>query len=180
VRGLGRGRRTRRSLARGGTGVAGLLNARVGDWPGVRITPMFGRWGYFVGTRLFACFPLRAKDADLWVRLLDVAEDGTAFNVMSPGLDVQRASYRDADGGRQLLTPDQVYEIKLTHLITSNLFKKGHRIRVQISGSFFPNFSRNLQTGESEATASRAQKATLRIYHDPEHPSAAVLPIAGR
>jgi hypothetical protein len=35
----------------------------------VKITPMFGRWGYFVGPRLFACFPLRAKDTDLWVRL---------------------------------------------------------------------------------------------------------------
>ena len=35
----------------------------------MRITPMFGRWGYFVGKRLFACFPLRAKDTDLWIRL---------------------------------------------------------------------------------------------------------------
>jgi predicted DNA-binding protein (MmcQ/YjbR family) len=41
----------------------------VGSWPRVRITPMFGRWGYFVGPRLFACFPLRAKDSDLWIRL---------------------------------------------------------------------------------------------------------------
>jgi len=41
----------------------------LGSWPGVRITPMFGRWGYFVGPRLFACFPLRAKDTDLWIRL---------------------------------------------------------------------------------------------------------------
>lgn len=30
---------------------------------------MFGRWGYFVGPRLFACFPLRVKDRDLWLRL---------------------------------------------------------------------------------------------------------------
>ena len=41
----------------------------LGSWPRVRITPMFGRWGYFVGPRLFACFPLRAKDTDLWIRL---------------------------------------------------------------------------------------------------------------
>ena len=41
----------------------------MGAWPGVKITPMFGRWGYFVGPRLFACYPLRAKDTDLWVRL---------------------------------------------------------------------------------------------------------------
>ena len=35
----------------------------------MKITPMFGRWSYFVGPRLFGCFPLRAKDADLWIRL---------------------------------------------------------------------------------------------------------------
>jgi Family of unknown function (DUF5519) len=69
VRGLGKGRRTRRMLARGGSGVAGLLNRAVGRWPGVRIAPMFGRWGYFVGPHLFACFPLRPGDADLWIRL---------------------------------------------------------------------------------------------------------------
>src|SRR5947199_60497 len=69
VRGLGAGRRTRRTLARGGSGIAAELNLRLGAWPGVKITPMFGRWGYFVGPRLFACFPLRAKDTDLWIRL---------------------------------------------------------------------------------------------------------------
>jgi hypothetical protein len=35
----------------------------------VKITPMFGRWSYFVGPRLFGCFPLREKDRDLWIRL---------------------------------------------------------------------------------------------------------------
>jgi luciferase-like monooxygenase len=69
VRGLGAGRRTRRSLEKGGTGTAGALNEILGAWPRVKITPMFGRWGYFVGPRLFACFPLRVKDTDLWIRL---------------------------------------------------------------------------------------------------------------
>lgn len=69
VRGLGRGRTTRRALARGGAGVAQQLNDVLGGWTGVRVTPMFGRWGYFAGGRLFACFPLRAKEHDLWVRL---------------------------------------------------------------------------------------------------------------
>lgn len=63
------GRKTRRTLARGGTGAARRLNEALGGWEGVRITPMFGRWGYFVGERLFACFPLREKERDLWVRL---------------------------------------------------------------------------------------------------------------
>ena len=50
-------------------GPARALNATLGGWDGVRITPMFGRWGYFVGDRLFACFPLRDKDHDLWIHL---------------------------------------------------------------------------------------------------------------
>lgn len=69
VRGIGPGRKTRRTLERGGTGPAGELNSQLGSWPRVKITPMFGRWGYFVGPQLFACFPLRAKDTDLWIRL---------------------------------------------------------------------------------------------------------------
>jgi hypothetical protein len=69
VRGLGKGRKSRRALERGGVGPAARLNRSLGAWRGVRITPMFGRWGYFAGARLFACFPLRDKDADLWIRL---------------------------------------------------------------------------------------------------------------
>jgi hypothetical protein len=66
---MGAGRKTRRSLDRGGTGTAAELNEAVSGWSRVRITPMFGRWGYFVGPRMFACFPLRPQDTDLWIRL---------------------------------------------------------------------------------------------------------------
>src|SRR5262249_9692638 len=68
-RGTGRARRDRRTMRRGGEGVAADLNRVVGGWFGVRITPMFGRFGYFVGERLFACYPIRPRDHDLWVRL---------------------------------------------------------------------------------------------------------------
>ena len=64
-RGMGKGRKTRRALERGGAGPAKRLNETVGGWAGVRITPMFGRWGYFVGETLFGCFPLREKERDL-------------------------------------------------------------------------------------------------------------------
>ena len=56
-------------LARGGIGLAQRLNEALGQWTGVRITPMFGRWGYFAGDDLFACFPVRERDHDLWLRL---------------------------------------------------------------------------------------------------------------
>ncbi|MBZ5614983.1 MAG: CocE/NonD family hydrolase [Acidobacteriia bacterium] len=117
------------------------------------------------------------RDLDLWVRLEDVSPDGKAFNLMSPGLDVLRASYRDLARGRQWLESGKVYELDLNNLITSNVFWKGHRVRVQISGSFYPNFSRNLQTGKSEVESAEMKKAQIRVYHDPEHPSQILLPV---
>ena len=123
--------------------------------------------------------PIRARihlscdcyDTDLWVRLLDVAPNGAAYNLMSPGLDVIRASYRDLEKGRQLLTPGQVYQITLDRLVTSNVFRAEHRVRIQISATFFPNFSRNLHTGDLETVSARRQKAVIRIHHDRERPS---------
>ena len=120
------------------------------------------------------------RDSDLFVRLLDVSPDGTAFNLMSPGLDAQRASYRDMKRGRQLLEPGRIYELRLGNLITSNVFQKRHRIRVQISTTFFPNFSRNLHTGESEAVSARMKKANISIYTDRTHLSRIVLPVVPR
>ena len=117
------------------------------------------------------------RDTDIWARLQDVAPDGTAFNLMSPGIDVLRASYRDLAKGRQLLTPGEIYELTLEHLVTSNVFKRGHRVRLQISASFFPNFSRNLHTGDLETVSSRRQRATIRVHHDRSRASHLVLPV---
>ena len=119
-------------------------------------------------------------DFDLWVRVLDVWPDGRAFNLMSPGLDVLRASYRNGSLKPDLLTLGTIYELKLNRLLTSNVFKAGHKIRVQISGAFAPHFSRNLQTGESETAFSGTQVGHIRIYQDAEHPSAITLPIIPR
>jgi len=87
MRGAGRGRQTRRTLARGGAGVAEQLNDALGGWPRVKITPMFGRWGYFVGGTLFACFPLRPKDHDLWILL---SFDDQARALRTPGITPHR------------------------------------------------------------------------------------------
>jgi putative CocE/NonD family hydrolase len=121
-----------------------------------------------------------APDTDLWVKLLDVEPDGKAVNLMSPGLDVLRASYRDPER-RQLLEPGKVYELRLKNLMTGNLFAKGHRIRVQISAEFFPHFSRNLHTGKLETSeSSEMRTATVRIHHDGRYPSRIVLPVIAR
>ncbi len=121
-----------------------------------------------------------APDTDLWVRLHDVSPDGKALNLMSPGLDVLRASYRNGGPQRELLEPRRPYALRFDNLMTSNLFRKGHRLRVQVSATFFPNFSRNLHTGELEMTSSQMRTARIRIHHDRRHPSRIVFPIVPR
>jgi putative CocE/NonD family hydrolase len=119
-------------------------------------------------------------DFDLWVRLLDVAPDGTAWNLMAPGNDVLRASDRNGALRPQLLTKGRIYRLTLDRMLTSNVFLKGHRIRVQISGAFHPDFTRNLQTGESQITSSRMQAGRIRVHHDAKHPSQILLPLIPR
>lgn len=117
------------------------------------------------------------RDFDLWVRVYHVHPDGRVINLMSPGNDMLRVSYRDGGTGRQLIEPGRVYELTLDQLVTANRFSRGDRIRVQISASFAPHFSRNLQTGESEVTSDRARAATITIHHDPSRPSLIQLPV---
>jgi putative CocE/NonD family hydrolase len=129
--------------------------------------------------------PIRAQmfvsadvpDFDLWVRVLDVAPDGTAYNLMSPGLDVLRASYRNESAKPELLETGKIYRLELNRLLTSNVFKAGHRIRVQVSGAFFPHFSRNLQTGKSQIISSEMRVGRIRVYNEAEHASRVVLPV---
>jgi uncharacterized protein len=119
-------------------------------------------------------------DFDLWTRLLDVAPDGTAYNLMSPGLDVLRASYRNGGVKPALVKPGKVIRLELDRLLTSNVFKAGHRIRLQVSGAFFPHFARNLQTGKSEITSSEIRTGHIRIHHDRAHASRLELPVVDR
>jgi putative CocE/NonD family hydrolase len=121
-----------------------------------------------------------APDTDLWVKVFDVAPDGTAWNLMSPGLDVIRASYRDTTAGRRLLIPGRVYLLRLGDLLTANTFKKGHRIRVGLSTTFFPHFSRNPHTGDLETTSSRMRTARITVHHGPRYQSRLILPVIQR
>jgi len=116
-----------------------------------------------------------APDTDIWVKIHDVSPDGTAFNLMSPGSDVLRASYRN--GKRALLQPGRVYRVRIDDLFTANTFLTGHRIRVVIATTFFPNFSRNLHTGLLETTSGVSRTARVTVHHSDEYPSRLILPV---
>jgi uncharacterized protein len=120
-----------------------------------------------------------APDTDIWVKVYDVAPDGTAFNLMSSGLDVVRASYRNGKHQRELLVPGRVYQVTLPDLLTANNFKTGHRIRVAVMTSFAPVFSHNLHTGALEigpGAANAGRTARVTIHHSAQYPSRLVLP----
>jgi len=117
------------------------------------------------------------RDLDMWVRLQDVYPDGRAINLRSPGAEVLRTSYRDPSAGRQPLEPGRIYEIRLENLIVANTFRAGHRIRAQISASFAPHLSRNLQTGESEVFSGESKVSRITVHHDTDHRSSLHLPV---
>jgi hypothetical protein len=118
-----------------------------------------------------------ARDTDLWLKLFDVAPDGTAWNLMSPGLDVLRASYRHGGPERELLEPGQVYPLVFEEMLTGSQLGKGHRLRLVVSSTFFPHYSRNLHTGGLETEEKAARKAEIRIHHEQAHPSSLTLSV---
>ena len=113
------------------------------------------------------------------MKLLDVAPDGTAFNLMSPGLDVIRASYRGKTRHRDLLKKGEVYQLELSSLLTANRFLKGHRIRIAVMASFAPHMSRNLHNGLLEMVSKDGRKARITIHHSSRYSSRLVLPVLG-
>jgi hypothetical protein len=121
-----------------------------------------------------------AKDTDFVVRLLDVHPDGRAYNLMSPTVEVVRARYRNGEERVDFLEPGRVAGIRFTRLVTSNLFRAGHRIRIHVTSSLFPHFDRNLNTGEPIATSAKAEIARQEIHHSGSHPSRIVLPVIPR
>jgi hypothetical protein len=115
-----------------------------------------------------------AVDTDFTAKLVDVWPDGFAQNLTE---GIIRARYRDSTEKASLLNPGQVYKFNLDLWSTSNVFKKGHVLRLEVSSSNFPRFDRNLNTGESASTAQRFVSATNVVYHDAEHPSVLTLPV---
>jgi putative CocE/NonD family hydrolase len=117
-----------------------------------------------------------ARDTDFTAKLVDVHLDEIAHNVLDR---IVRARFRN--GSKRppsLITPGarNEYTIDLGH--TATMFRKGHRIRLEISSSNFPHFDRNPNTGRPFGEDAQLTTAAQTIFHDAEHPSRIELPIA--
>ena len=110
-----------------------------------------------------------AKSTDFVVRLVDLHPDGSAYNV-SDG--ILRQSY----GG----THGQPNRIEIDLWPTSMVFKKGHRIRIDVTSSSYPRFDRNPNTGRDIATEVEPVSANQTIHHGRNAPSHVLLPVVPR
>ncbi len=115
-----------------------------------------------------------APDTDFVAKLVDVFPDGRAINVAE---GILRARYRDSLSEPKPLEPGKVYELKIDLVGTSNVFLKGHRIRVDVTSSHFPQFDRNPNTGEAFGLSANRRVAKQTIYHAGAQASHIVLPV---
>ena len=115
-----------------------------------------------------------AVDTDFTAKLVDVWPGGFAQNLTE---GILRARHRESEKEAKPIVPGRIYEYKIDVWSTSNVFLKGHQIRLEVSSSNFPRFDRNLNTGKDASMGQTAVKATNTIYHDSQHPSALVLPV---
>lgn len=115
-----------------------------------------------------------AKDTDFTVKLVDVYPDGRAYNVDDT---ILRSRYREGYDKVVFMRPGEVYELNPTPMSTSYQFKKGHRVRVEVASSKFPQYMRNLNTGGNNYDETEGVVAHNVLHHSSEYPSQIVLPI---
>ena len=113
-------------------------------------------------------------DSDWTAKLVDVSPTDYAMNLCD---GIIRARFRESFSNPSLLEPNKVYEYEVNVAVTGNVFKKGHRVRVEISSSNFPRFDRNLNTGNDIGGDTQIRPAQQTIYHNREYPSHILLPV---
>jgi hypothetical protein len=131
------------------------------------------------------CGPLRvhlaaassARDTDFMAKLIDVWPNGFAQR-LNDGM--VRARFRQGMAKPSLIEPSRVYDYDLDLWNTCQLYRQGHRLRIEISSSAFPKYDRNLNTGDALGQTTRMQVAEQKIFHDREHPTYVVLPVVPR
>ena len=115
-----------------------------------------------------------AADTDFTAKLVDVEPCGTARSLVD---GIIRARYRQGTDESRPITPGAVEEYTIDLVATSNVFKAGHRIRLEISSSNFPRFDRNFNTTGHPWAATECVPALQTIHHDGQYPSRIRLPI---
>ena len=115
-----------------------------------------------------------ARDTDFVVKLMDVWPDGFVQELC---YGIVRARYRESFTSPSLIEPGRTYEYTIRVSPTGNLFRRGHRIRLDVSSSDFPNFDRNHNTGGDDYAETTLVTARQTIYHDRQRPSRVVLPV---
>jgi len=121
-----------------------------------------------------------AQDTDFTAKLIDLhppSADFPAGIAMNLEDGIIRARFRNSLERQELMKPGAAYELTIQLYPTSNVFKAGHRIRLDISSSNFPRFDVNPNTGEPLNDHRRMSVATNTVYHDREHPSHVILPL---
>jgi uncharacterized protein len=120
-----------------------------------------------------------APDTDFTAKLVDVYPDGRA-EILTDG--ILRARYRESLTAPVLMEPGAVYKLSIDVGATANVFRAGHRIRLEVSSSNFPRFDRNTNTGGiiAQERVEALIEATNRIHHDRAHSSYLMLPIIER
>ena len=118
-----------------------------------------------------------ATDTDFTAKLVDVCDHGCARNVAD---GIIRARYRDSTASPSFIEPGRAYKYTIDLWATSNVFKAGHRIRVEISSSNFPRFDRNPNTGSVIASEGSLKPALQTVLHDSQHPSHVTLSVVPR
>ncbi|NHO33475.1 CocE/NonD family hydrolase [Acetobacter sp. LMG 1636] len=115
-----------------------------------------------------------AVDTDFTAKLVDVAPDGTAINLNN---GIQVARFRNSLEKPEPVQPGKIYKYRINIWPTSNLFFAGHKIRLEISSSDYPQFAPNSNTGEPFGQSAQLLRATQTIWHDRAHPSVLILPV---
>jgi uncharacterized protein len=118
-----------------------------------------------------------ALDTDFTAKLVDVHADGRAMNLCE---GIIRARYRTSKETPLLVTPGAVYPFLIDLWATSNVFKAGRRIRLEISSSNFPHFEPNSNTGHALGQDDILERANQGVFHDARHPSCITLPVIPR
>ena len=116
-------------------------------------------------------------DTDWTAKLVDVSPTGYAKNLCD---GIIRARYRESMNNPTLLEPNEVYEYEVDLAVTGNVFRRGHRIRVEVSSSNFPRFDRNLNTGHEFGEDDEVRPAHQTVYHSSQYPSYILLPVIPR